>query len=310
VAEDDEAERRLGAPALPVKAEDNSIGRLLALSDGVFAIAMTLLALDLPVPGFKGNPTSAQLMHALSQHYAAYGAFLLSFYVIALYWGGHRRLMRSATVAHPAVIRDTIFLLVVVAAMPYPTTLFGRYGSTPFAFVLYAAANALATAALILLTYDVRRCDPAREAVETPADNLALLAGWVNLGVFLICIPGAYLLGADGPFLLLLLLVTNRLVGLHKVAERFRLDRLVHRRKSRYRSGVALPVGSRVTGRSEARAPGLRPRSAARGGWCAGRSRSPPARPRPRSPCPPAAGSAAARRRAGSPRPRSAPRWW
>jgi len=219
-----------------VKAEDNSLGRLLALSDGVFAIAMTLLALDLTVPHVTGNVTNAKLMHALAQHSASYWAFLLSFYVIALYWGAHRRLMRSATVAHPAVVRDTIFLLVVVAVMPFPTGLLGRYGSTPFAFVLYAAANALATLALIVLTYDVRRCDPAREAVETPADNVALLAGWVNLGVFLICIPGAYLLGPNGPFLLLLLLVTNRLMGLRKLAERFRLGRLVRRRPASYRS--------------------------------------------------------------------------
>lgn len=234
--EDDEAGRWPEQPAARARPEDNSLGRLLALSDGVFAIAMTLLALDLPLPAVTGTVTSQRLMDALGNDLASYGAFLLSFYVIALYWGGHRRLMRSATVAHPAVVRDTMLLLVTVAAMPFPTRLLGTYGSTPFAVALYAATNALATLALIVLTYDVRRYDPARDAVETPIDNRALLASWLNLAVFLICIPGAYLLGANGPYVLLLLLVSNLLVGLRKLAERDRLGRLVRRRPSRYRS--------------------------------------------------------------------------
>jgi uncharacterized membrane protein len=231
VPEDDEAERERDAPARPVKLLDNSLGRLLALSDGVFAIAMTLLALDLPVPEFRGPPTSEQLMHQLAQHEAIYGAFLLSFYVIALVWGAHRRLMRSATVPHPAVIRDTLFLLVLVAVMPYPTRLFGQYASTPAALAIYAAANLLITIALLLLTYDVRRCDPvARGAIEAESDRVALMASWVNLGVFVICIPGAYALGPKGPYLLLLLLISNRVVLLNRLAERYGIDRLWRRR--------------------------------------------------------------------------------
>jgi uncharacterized membrane protein len=239
VADDDEPDRQPHAPIASASAPDNSLSRLLSLSDGVFAIAMTLLALDLVVPTVttvNGTVTSQQLMHALAQHTASYWAFILSFYVIALYWGGHRRLMRSATVAHPTIVRDTIFLLLVVAAMPFPTDTLGRYGSTPVALVLYAAVNALATSALLLLTYDLRRVDPAASVAETPADNAALLGGWGNLAVFLICIPGAYLLGANGPYLLVLLLFSNRMVGMAKLAERYGLDRLVRRRRPPYRS--------------------------------------------------------------------------
>jgi len=234
VAEDDEAEREREESVHRVKAADNSLGRLLTLSDGVFAIAMTLLALDLVevLPTFNYTPTSPQLVHELAQHEATYGAFLLSFYVIAIYWGAHRRLMRYATVPHPAVIRDTLFLLVVVAAMPFPTRLLGMYGSTPAALAIYAAANLLANAALLILTYDVRRCDPvARDASRTESDRIALMGGWVNLGVFIIVIPGAYALGPHGPYLLLLLLISNRLVWLDKVAERFGVDRLWRRAK-------------------------------------------------------------------------------
>ena len=209
--------------AIAQKTEDNSLGRLLALSDGVFAIAMTLLALDLTVPKINGHVTSQQLIHALAQQTDSYWSFILSFYVIAIYWGGHRRLMRSVTAFNPNLVRDTAFLLLIVAAMPFPTSVLGKYGGTPFALALYGAFNALATLALILLAHDVRRCDPAARAADTAADNTARWTSWLNLVVFLLCIPAGYLFGGNGPFVLLLLVFTNRLPMLKKLAHRYRI---------------------------------------------------------------------------------------
>ncbi len=131
--------------------------------------------------------------------------------------------MRSVAVFNPALVRDTAFLLLIVAAMPFPTSLLGRYGGIPFALALYGAFNALATVALIVLAHDVRRCDPSVRSAETPADHLARWTRWLNLGVFLLCIPAGYLFGHNGPFVLLLLVVTNRLPQLKKLARRFRI---------------------------------------------------------------------------------------
>jgi uncharacterized membrane protein len=222
VAEDDESDRPPGASGIGQKTEDNSLGRLLALSDGVFAIAMTLLALDLrPPSGLGDHVTSQQVIHALAQNTDSYWSFLLSFYVIAIYWGGHRRLMRSVVVFNPNLVRDTVFLLLIVAAMPFPTSLLGQYGGTPFALALYGAFNALATLALIALTYDVRRADRVARSAETPADKLAAWEGWLNLVVFLLCIPAGYLFGSNGPYVLLLLVLTNRLPLLKNLALRY-----------------------------------------------------------------------------------------
>jgi uncharacterized membrane protein len=221
VAEDDESDSPPGASAIAHRAEDNSLGRLLALSDGVFAIAMTLLALDLTVPTLTGHVTSQRLIDALTMNTDTYWSFLLSFYVIAIYWGGHRRLMRSVVVFTPNLVRDTIFLLLIVAALPFPTRVLGEYGGTPFALALYGAFNALATLALIALTYHVRRSDRVARNAETPADELAVWEGWLNLVVFLLCIPAAYLFGSNGPYVLLLLVLTNRLPLLKSLALRY-----------------------------------------------------------------------------------------
>jgi uncharacterized membrane protein len=226
VAEEDAPDPQPDASARPAKPEDNSLGRLLTLSDGVFAIAMTLLALDLMVPDLHGNVSDQRLLHALGQNTATYWSYLLSFYVIASYWGAHRRLMRSVVAAHPALIRDTIWLLLIVAAMPFPTSLLGQYAEAPFTLALYGAANALATLALIVLARDVRRCAPADHGAETSRDNLSRWSSWLRLAVFLLCIPAGYLFGEDGLYVLLLLIVTSRLATLDNLAHRYLLGRV------------------------------------------------------------------------------------
>jgi uncharacterized membrane protein len=221
VAEEDEPNRQADTAATSPRTEDNSLGRLLTLSDGVFAIAMTLLALDLKPPNLSGHVTNQELIHALAQHTDSYWSFVLSFYIIAIFWGGHRRLLRSVTVFTPNLVRDTIFLLLLMAAMPFPTSLLGMYGGTPFALAVYGAVSSLATLALIALTYEVRRSDPGSRKAETPADELAWWTSWANLGVFLLCIPAGYVLGSNGPFVLLLLVLTNRLPLLKSLARRY-----------------------------------------------------------------------------------------
>ena len=180
---------------------DNSIARLLTLSDGVFAIAMTLLALDLKVPDLD-DPTDAHLRTALGQNSASYWAFLVSFFVVASYWGRHRRLMRSVEATHPALIRDTMFLLFFVAIMPFPASLIGKYGSLPVSLAVYGGVNALASITLMALSRDVRRLHVREEAMQDYSHDPAM---WMNLVIFLLCIPGGYLLGRHGPWILALL---------------------------------------------------------------------------------------------------------
>jgi uncharacterized membrane protein len=231
VPDEDDENRPPDAAAIPQPAGDNSLGRLLTLSDGVFAIAMTLLALDLKVPHLTGNVTSRELMHALALQGDSYWSFVLSFYVIAIYWGGHRRLMRSVSVFNANLVRDTAFLLIIVAALPFPTSVLGQYGDG-FALALYGIFNALATLALILLSYDVRRCDPTQRHPDTTADDMARWTSWLNLVVFLLCIPAGYLFGGKGPYVLLLLILTNRLPALRNLAVHYR-----SRRADRLRPG-------------------------------------------------------------------------
>jgi TMEM175 potassium channel family protein len=183
---------------------DNSLGRLLALSDGIFAIAMTLLALDLRLPALGTDPTDAQLRHALTDNWRAYLAFVISFFVAAGYWGVHRRAMRSVATIDTRLISHTLPVLLLVAALPFPASVLATRGDLPTALTFYAAFNVVANLALLRLLGDVQTRPLRGDEIEQ-RERL-----WANIGVLLLCIPGAFVLQDNGPWLLLLLIVAGR----------------------------------------------------------------------------------------------------
>ena len=189
-------------------APDNSLGRLLTLCDGVFAIAMTLLALDLRVPDLS-HPTNAELQHALGQHASNYYSFLISFYVVANYWMRHRRLMRSVKTIDTALIGQTVFLLLCVAALPFPAALLGQYGSQAVSLVVYGCLNAVAVLSMLRLHHIVRTHRLAPNELPDPVhDDVPGLFG--TLAVFLLCIPAGYVFPGKGAWTLVLLAVVQR----------------------------------------------------------------------------------------------------
>jgi uncharacterized membrane protein len=174
----------------PAVAEDNSLARLLALSDGVFAIAITLLVLDLRVPDLPEGADQAALLAALQEQLPNLVTYLLSFYVVGSYWLAHRRIMRTITRAHPRLISHTLTLLFVVAVLPFPSGLLARYVELPIALALYAIVNIVANIALLRLGRDLRKY----ELTATPRDDRR--AEWEqygDIGVFLICIVAGFL---------------------------------------------------------------------------------------------------------------------
>jgi uncharacterized membrane protein len=123
VAEDDELREEVGS----TEDDDAGLGRVLALSDGVFAIAMTLLALDLRIP----DVSNKDLPHALADNAGAYLAFLLSFFVISRYWLNHHRMFRHIVRVDGGMMRINLLLLLVVAALPFPTAVLSTTATRP-----------------------------------------------------------------------------------------------------------------------------------------------------------------------------------
>jgi uncharacterized membrane protein len=126
------------------EAADEGIGRILALSDGVFAIAITLLIISIAVPA---TTTDADLPKALLGLWPRYLAYFLSFLVIARFWVAHRLAFQLIARYDGALIWLNLLLLMVVAFLPFPTAVVGEHAGSPAAAVLYAMSVLLVSAA-------------------------------------------------------------------------------------------------------------------------------------------------------------------
>ena len=100
-----------------------STSRTESFSDGVFAIAATLLVLDLKVPQVEPGG----LPNALLERWPAYATYVVSFLTIGIIWVNHHAVMdRIRTVNRPLLFMNLVFLM-AVATIPFPTALLGDY---------------------------------------------------------------------------------------------------------------------------------------------------------------------------------------
>ncbi|MGW7102081.1 TMEM175 family protein [Streptomyces sp. NPDC054883] len=129
--------------------EEGSAARVLALSDGVFAIAMTLLALDVTLPA---GLDPAGFADALGEVVPNLWAYALSFVVIAAFWRGHHQVFQYVREVDGTVVKLGLLNLGLIALMPFPTTLLAEYGDQPQSVAVYSGAAAAIGAAQLLLT--------------------------------------------------------------------------------------------------------------------------------------------------------------
>jgi len=101
-------------------------GRLEAFSDGVFAIAITLLVLDLAVPP-RDQVRTGGLGSALAHQWPSYFAYLVSFLVIGIIWVNHHTFMNKLARVDRAMLFLNLLLLLFVVFLPYPTGIVADY---------------------------------------------------------------------------------------------------------------------------------------------------------------------------------------
>jgi uncharacterized membrane protein len=114
---------------VPLAEDQKETGRVEAFSDGVFAIAITLLVLDLRVP--RDLSEGARLLDALLRLWPSYAAFVSSFATIGIMWMNHHRLFGLIRrVDHRLLIFNGL-LLMGVTFVPFPTALVAEYVVRP-----------------------------------------------------------------------------------------------------------------------------------------------------------------------------------
>jgi len=111
--------------------------RVEALTDGIFAVAMTLLVIDLKVPDPHAIHTQAELAQALADVFPKAMSWLLSFFVLATFWIGHHRLYHYVRYVDRGMLWRNLYQLAFVSLMPFSAALLGEFGTMPAAQIAY-----------------------------------------------------------------------------------------------------------------------------------------------------------------------------
>ena len=184
--------------------------RVLFFSDAIFAIAITLLVLEIKVPGHENNP-GAEISAALPHMFA----FGISFVVIGLFWMGHHSLSRYIAAFNRGLIAINLLFLGIIAFLPYPTGLLGGSNgplSWP-ATVFYAGCIAAAGLAELAIWLYANAKDLLVPGTPTMLRRYIALRLMIAPVVFVLSIPVAFYSPNLATYCWLLILVANGLLS-------------------------------------------------------------------------------------------------
>lgn len=176
--------------------------RVEAFSDGVIAVAITLLVLDLRVPEPDGP---GDLGHRLIELWPNYLAYVVSFVAIGILWINHHTAFRRLTGVDHTVLVLNLFLLLCIVVLPFTTSLLATYLDQPhgghLAAVVYAASFLVTSTVFVALQAQllVRRPHLLAEPLSAAATRKLLLRGAIAPPAYLI----AGVLGLVTPYLTL-----------------------------------------------------------------------------------------------------------
>ena len=112
--------------------------RLNAISDGVFAIVITLMVFQIKFPEVAPSQAATELPQALIKLLPDFSILFLSFVVLGIYWIGHNNVFLHVLRHDRLMLWLNILFLLVVALIPFPAALLVRYGDAQISVILYA----------------------------------------------------------------------------------------------------------------------------------------------------------------------------
>jgi uncharacterized membrane protein len=127
--------------------------RIEAFSDGVFAIIVTLLVLEIHVPQAQGPDISAALGHSLLVMAPKFLSYILSFAIVCIWWVAHHHLFHILKRSDRGLLWLNSLFLLWLAFIPFPTALMGDFPGARVAVMCYGAVTTLAGVSFCLMRY-------------------------------------------------------------------------------------------------------------------------------------------------------------
>jgi uncharacterized membrane protein len=176
-------------------AETNSNSRLEAFCDGVFAIALTLLIIDIKIPSTAEINNTSDFWYAPKLIVPSIFAFVLSFIVILITWVNHHNSLKLINKSSASFIYANGFLLLAVVFVPFPTSLVGEYissGHAAPAVILYNSVLALQAIGWILICNAALKNHLCRNEKSTLAISENGRFGYFAFVLYSICAIAAF----------------------------------------------------------------------------------------------------------------------
>ncbi|MGA7490083.1 MAG: TMEM175 family protein [Xanthobacteraceae bacterium] len=161
--------------------------RVEAFSDGVFAIVVTLLVLELKVPTLNDHASVGELAHQLVELLPKFLSWLISFIIVCKFWLNHNHLLGLARHADYAMVWLNSIFLMGQSFIPFPTALMGEYPDNRLAVSFFGCVFALNTLLFIALNVYIMRnlIKPELASLRDPHGMRKAMIG-----------PASYLAGA------------------------------------------------------------------------------------------------------------------
>jgi uncharacterized membrane protein len=166
--------------------------RVLAFTDGLFAIAMTLLIVAVGVPHISDESSVHELSDALNDLVPAFTSFFISFAVIGRYWLAHHQFVSLLSAMSQSFIVLNLLYLAFIAFLPFPTALLGEYFSNPLSIVIYAISVGIVSGMEVVLFRNAYRNDLLQRKPTPAVYRFGVIASLAPVLFFAISIPIAF----------------------------------------------------------------------------------------------------------------------
>jgi uncharacterized membrane protein len=167
--------------------------RTLALSDGVFAIAMTLLVVGIALPTLDNAGSASEMLDAFDDLSESFISFFISFAVIGRYWVAHQEQFSMLARMDRGFVGLNLVYLTFIALLPFPTDLLGNYFENPISIAVYAANIAIISGMEVVLFRKAYRADLLTHPMPELVYRWGVLGASSPLPLFILSIPIAFL---------------------------------------------------------------------------------------------------------------------
>jgi uncharacterized membrane protein len=189
--------------------DPHEFARVLALSDSIIGVAMTLLVISIVIPiGLSSSEFSSAMLDLLPR----VGIMALSIAVAASAWLAHHRLFGLVQRIDAGLLYRNFVLLGMVALIPLPHQVLGTYPFEPLSYVLYALVIGGVNLLTVTMDVHVRRRGLLRIQQDEAAYRLEITRGLAAAGGFALSIPLAFVLVPWTPIIWVSLLLLDRLL--------------------------------------------------------------------------------------------------